>query len=190
MSTSRLNEEESEPNPARPVRSVLTAGIGQEATLASSLWVSKEDSGFALQESGPEEGQERPRRVASALEQSNHHKRVSTMRPTHDVDTQPLSDDVSSGRATLRSGETVHTTVPETVRRHKSNDGTVSSRTVTRYDATLQKQYLNDQSSRTSPIYLSETAQTSVLDMTISCPKCGNTEKTQRNELSNELSIY
>ena len=93
-------------------------------------------------------------------------------------------------KASLRSGETVHTTVPAAVCRHKSNDGTVSSCTVTKYDATLQKQYLTDQSSRIDPIYLSETAQTSVLDMTISCPKCGKTEKTKLNELSNELRIY
>jgi hypothetical protein len=53
MSTSRLNEEESELSEERKVRSVLTAGIGHEATLASSLWVSKEDSGFALQEPRP-----------------------------------------------------------------------------------------------------------------------------------------
>ncbi len=83
----------------------------------------------------------------------------------------------------------MHTTVPETVVRHKSNDVTVSSCTVTKYDATLQKQYLSDQSSRINPIYLSETAQTSVLDMTISCPKCGNTEEDSVERASNELSI-
>ena len=109
---------------------------------------SKKKVRVVLQESGPE-SQERPRRVASALEQSNHHKRASTMRSAHD--TQPLSDDVSSGRATLRSGEIVHTTVPETVRRHKSNDGTVSSRTVTRYDATLPEAELDSAVEQSQP---------------------------------------
>jgi hypothetical protein len=42
-----------------------------------------------------------------------------------DQHTQPLSDDESSVRATIRSDETVHTTVPAVVRRRKSNDVTV-----------------------------------------------------------------
>jgi len=187
MSTSRLNEEESELSEERKVRSILKAGIGHKPRWRLPVGVYRRQCGLHCK-CPDREGHDGSRRVASELKQLNTHKRSSTMQSAHD--TQPLCDDVSSVKASLRSGKTVHTTVPEAVRRHKSNDGTVSSCTVTKYDATLQKQYLTDQSSRTSPIYLSETAQTLVLDITISCPKCGNTEKTQRNELSNELSIY
>ncbi len=45
----------------------------------------------------------------------------------------------------------MHTTVPETVRRHKSNDGTVSGRTVTRYDATLLETELDSAVEQSQP---------------------------------------
>ena len=66
LSTSRLNDGESELSDERKVRSILKAGIGHEASLASPAG-SKKKVRFVLQESGPE-GQDQPRRVASALE--------------------------------------------------------------------------------------------------------------------------
>jgi hypothetical protein len=90
---------------------------------------------FALQE--PDyEGQDGPRGAASGLNQSSRQQSVSTMRSAHDTG---LDDAVSSTRVSHRPEETVHTMVPDTALRHKSTDGTVSSGTVTRYDATLLK---------------------------------------------------
>ena len=88
MSTSRLNDEESElSNDVRAVRGILKA-VGHEALLASSAG-SKKKVRFALQE--PDHaGSERPSGAASGLKTSNNRKRVSTMRSAHD--TQPLSD--------------------------------------------------------------------------------------------------
>jgi len=133
MSTSRRNRVESELNSARPVRSILKAGNRHEATMASHPAGSKKKVRFELQEPD-REGYDRTRRAASVTKHPNHHEQASTMRSAHD--TQPQSDDESSVRETHRS-ETVHTMVPETVLRHKSNDATVSGRTVTRYDAAL-----------------------------------------------------
>ncbi len=45
----------------------------------------------------------------------------------------------------------MHTTVLETVRRHKYNDGTVSGRTVTRYDATLPEAELDSAVEQSQP---------------------------------------
>ncbi len=77
LSTSRLNNGESELSDERKIRSIFKAGIGHEASLASPTG-SKKKVRFVLQELG-REGQKRPRRGASALKQSNHHKRASTM---------------------------------------------------------------------------------------------------------------
>lgn len=130
LSTSRLNDGESElSNDVRAVRSILKASGGHEATMASRAGLKKKVR-FALQEPD-RDGLDGPRREASELKQSKSSERVSTMRSAHD--TEPLHDD-SSERVSHRS-ESVHTTVPETVLRHKSKDVTVSSRTVTRYDA-------------------------------------------------------
>ena len=83
MSTSRLNNEESElSNDVRAVRSVLKAG-GHEALLASPAG-SKKKVRFTLQEPG-RAGPERPSGAASELETSNNRKRVSTMRLAHDM---------------------------------------------------------------------------------------------------------
>ena len=83
MSTSRLNDEESElSNDVRAVRGILKAG-GHEALLASSAG-SKKKVRFALQE--PDRaGSERPSGVASGLKTSNNRKRASTMRSAHDT---------------------------------------------------------------------------------------------------------
>jgi hypothetical protein len=143
LSTSRLNNGESELSDERKIRSIFKAGIGHEASLASPTG-SKKKVRFVLQELG-REGQKRPRRGASALKQSNHHKRASTMWSVHD--TQPLSDNESS----VRTSETVHTTMPETVRRHESNDGTVSGRTVMKYDATLPEAELDSAVEQSKP---------------------------------------
>ena len=91
MSTSRLNDEESElSNDVRAVRSVLKAVGGQEAPLASPAG-SKKTVRFALQE--PDHaGLDRSSGEASELKTSSNRKRVSTMRSAHD--TQPLSDSV------------------------------------------------------------------------------------------------
>ena len=98
--------------------------------LASSVGFKKKVR-FAMQE--PDRaGPERPSGAASGLQTSSNHKRVSTMRSAHE--TQPRSDTASNGRASPRPDETVHTTVPETAQRRKSNDGTVFGRTVTRYN--------------------------------------------------------
>jgi len=56
LSNSRLNEEESELSDERKVRSILKAGIGHEAPLASPAGIKKKVR-FILQESG-REGQE------------------------------------------------------------------------------------------------------------------------------------
>ena len=79
------------------------------------------------------EGYDGPRGEATGSERSTHLMSASTIRPAHD--TEQLNDAESSVRAPSRPAETVHTTVPEAARRHKSDDGTVSKRTVTRYDA-------------------------------------------------------
>ena len=135
LSISRLNDEKSElSNDVRAVRSILKVG-GHGARQAFPKTVR-----FALQEPDPA-GQERSSGAASGHKTSNNRKRVSTMRSAHD--TQPLSDSVSNGKVSPRS-DAVHTTVPEAAVRHKSNDGTVSSRTVTRYngnspEATLER---------------------------------------------------
>ncbi len=57
-------------------------------------------------------------------------------------------------KATHRSDGTVHTTVPETIRRHKSNDGTVSSRTVTMYGATRPEAELDSAIEQNRPSVL------------------------------------
>ena len=129
LSTSRLNDEESERSAEPAVRSILKAA-GHEAQQASTAGSTKKVR-FALQEPD-RDGHDRPRGVASELKQPNSHKRASTMRSAHD--TQPRSDELSA-RVSHRP-ETAHKTVPEVALRHKSNDVTVSSRTVTRYDAT------------------------------------------------------
>jgi hypothetical protein len=149
-STSRLNGEESELNPARPVRSVLKAGNRHEATMASHPAGSKKTVRFELQEPD-REGHDRTRRAASVTQHPNHHAQASTMRSAHD--TQPQNDDESSVRASLRS-ETVHTTVPETVLRHKSKDATVSGRTVTRYDAAPPEAILDSAVEQNQPSIL------------------------------------
>ena len=131
MSTSRLNDEEPELSAERKVRSILKALGGHEATMASRAGLKKKVR-FALQEPD-HEGHDRPRKVVSELQSETARETVSTMRSAHD--TQPTHD-----RSTERVSyqlENVHTKVPETSLRHKSKDGTVSSRTVMRYDATL-----------------------------------------------------
>ena len=52
LSTSRLNDGESELSDERKVRSILKAGIGHKASLASPAG-SKKNVRFVLQESGP-----------------------------------------------------------------------------------------------------------------------------------------
>jgi hypothetical protein len=111
----------------RAVRSVLKTA-GPEATLASTVGP-KRKVRFVLQEPD-RDGHDGPKGAASGLKRSNHHQSASTMRSPHD--TEQLTDRVSSARVSHRPEETVHTTVPVTALRHKSNDGTVSSRTVTR----------------------------------------------------------
>ena len=81
----------------------------------------------------------------------NHHAQASTMRSAHD--TQPQNDDESSVRGSHRS-ETVHTTVPETVLRHKSKDATVSGRTVTRYDSAPPEAILDSAVEQNQPSIL------------------------------------
>ena len=112
LSTSRLNDEESERSAEPAVRSILKAA-GHEAQLASTEGSTKKVR-FALQEPD-RDGHDRPRGVASELKQPNSHKRASTMRLAHE--TQPRSDE-SSARVSLRP-ETAHKTVPDVALRHK-----------------------------------------------------------------------
>ena len=101
-----------------------------EHSLLASTAGSKKKVRFALQE--PDRaGPERPSGEARELKTSSNRKRASTMRLVHD--TQPRSDPASNGRVSPRPDETVHTTVPKTALRHKSNDWTVSGCTVTKY---------------------------------------------------------
>ena len=131
MSTSRLNDEKSElSNDVRAVRSVLKAVGGQEATLAFPAG-SKKTVRFALQE--PDRaGPERPSRAASELETSNNCKRASRCdRRT-----------IRSREAILHRMEEFHLGLMRLCTRRcqkqlsgiSPTDGTVSGRTMTKYN--------------------------------------------------------
>ena len=129
MSTTRLNEEAPEHSAELVLRSILKTA-GHEADEASTVGP-KRKVRFALQDPD-HDGHDGSRGVATGAERPTHLMPASTMRSAHD--TEQLKDAESSMRAPRRPAETEQT-MPETARRHKSNDGTVSSRTVTRYDA-------------------------------------------------------
>ena len=130
MSTSRLNDEEPERSAELEVRSILKTA-GSEADEAPTVGP-KRKVRFELQAPG-NDGHDRPRRAASELKRPNRHQDDSTKRSTHD--SEQLADAVSPAKVSRRPEESVHKLVPDADPRHKFNDGTLSSRTVTRYDA-------------------------------------------------------